>query len=209
MKVEISPKTAGRKTNRPARIRKESTEDTSMTDNELVQGLKKHSESAIEEIIERYTAYVSTIIYNLSKGLLPTSDIEEATADLFITLWKEPEKIYEDSLKGYIAAVAKNKARETIRRVKPKGDVLDIDDVVMADEYSLSDNIDNQVLQKDLNDALDQFGQPDREIVIRYYYYYQTAPSIAEKMGLKLEAVKSKIKRARTKLKSFLTERGY
>ena len=180
----------------------------SMTDNELVQGLKKHSESAIEEIIERYTAYVSTIIYNLSKGLLPTSDIEEATADVFITLWKEPEKIYEDSLKGYIAAVAKNKARETIRRVKPKGDVLDIDDVVMADEYSLSDNIDNQVLQKDLNDALDQFGQPDREIVIRYYYY-QTAPSIAEKMGLKLEAVKSKIKRARTKLKSFLTERGY
>lgn len=176
MKVEISPKTAGRKTNRPARIRKESTEDTSMTDNELVQGLKKHSESAIEEIMERYTAYVSTIIYNLSKGLLPTSDIEEATADLFITLWKEPEKIYEDSLKGYIAAVAKNKARETIRRVKPKGDVLDIDDVVMADEYSLSDNIDNYVtitLEDGNSYTFDNspYWSSDDTVRLRFSYY--------------------------------------
>ena len=45
--------------------------------------------------------------------------------------------------------------------------------------------------------------------MIRYYYYYQTAPKIAELLDMKLEAVKSKIKRARTKLKSFLKERGY
>ena len=86
---------------------------------------------------------------------------------------------------------------------------LDIEDVVLADEYSISDNIDRQTLQKDLREAMDIFGEPDREILMRYYYYYQTAPKIAEVMSLKLEAVKSKIKRGRTKLRAFLTERGY
>lgn len=180
-----------------------------MNDNELLQGLKKHDEPAIEEIMKRYTPYVSTIIYNLSRGTLSTPDIEETAADVFFTIWKNPEKIDEGSLKGFIAAVAKNKAKEKIRQIKPKHEVVDIEDVVMADEYSLSENMDNQVLQNDLKQALDQFGEPDREIVIRYYYYYQTAPKIAQMLDMKLEAVKSKIKRARTKLKAFLKERGY
>lgn len=180
-----------------------------MTDNELIRRLKKHDESAIEEIMQRYTPYVSTIIYNLSRGNLSTADIEETAADVFFVLWKDPDKIEEDSLKGFIAGVAKNKAKEKLRQTKPKDNIVDIEDFVLADEYSLSDTIDNQVLQQDLSDALDQFGQPDREIIIRYYYYYQTAPKIAELMNLKLEAVKSKIKRARAKLKVFLQGRGY
>ena len=183
--------------------------ETIMDDNELLHRLKKHDESAIEEIMERYTPYVSTIIYNLSRGKMSTPDIEETAADVFFTIWSEPQKITEGSLKGFIAAVAKNKAKEKIRRLKPKDNIIDIDDVVLADEYSLSDSIENKVLQQDLKQALDQFGEPDREIIIRYYYYYQTAPKIAELLDLKLEAVKSKIKRARTKLKSFLQERGY
>ena len=180
-----------------------------MNDTELLQGLKKHDESAIEEIMERYTPYVSTIIYNMSKGKLSSPDIEETAAAVFFTIWSAPDKIAEGSLKGFIASVAKNKAKEKIRQIKPKDNIMDIDDVVLADEYSLSDSIDNKVLQQDLTDALDQFGEPDKEIVIRYYYYYQTAPKIAEILDMKLEAVKSKIKRARTKLKSFLKERGY
>ena len=183
--------------------------ETIMDDNELLHRLKKHDESAIEEIMERYTPYVSTIIYNLSRGKMSTPDIEETAADVFFTIWSEPQKITEGSLKGFKAAVATNKAKEKIRMLKPKDNIIDIDDVVLADEYSLSDSIENKVLQQDLKQALDQFGEPDREIIIRYYYYYQTAPKIAELLDLKLEAVKSKIKRARTKLKSFLKERGY
>ena len=180
-----------------------------MNDNELLKGLKQHDESAIEEIITRYTPYVSTVIYNLSRVKLSTSDIEEAAADVFFTLWRDPEKIQEGSLKGFIAAVAKNKAKEKLRKAQASDNIIDIDDVVMADEYTLTDRVDDKLLQKDLCDALDQFGQPDREIIIRYYYYYQTAPKIAELLDMKLEAVKSRIKRARTKLRAFLSERGY
>ena len=180
-----------------------------MTEQELIQGLKKRDESAIEEIMECFTPYVSTIIYNVSRGSLSTADIEETAADVFFVLWNHSDKVQEGSLKGYIASIAKARAKDKIRSTVRHGEVVDIEDVVLADEYTISDNMDRQVLQKDLKDAISQFKEPDKEIIIRYYYYYQTAPKIAEVMELKLEAVKSKIKRARTKLKAFLTERGY
>ncbi len=180
-----------------------------MTENELIQGLQNRDESAIEEIMERFTPYVSTIIYNVSRGNLSTADIEETAADVFIVLWNHSDKVREGSLRGYLASIAKSRAKDKMRTTARHGEVLDIEDVVLADEYSISDNIDRQTLQKDLREAMDIFGEPDREILMRYYYYYQTAPKIAEVMSLKLEAVKSKIKRGRTKLRAFLTERGY
>ena len=67
--------------------------------------------------------------------------------------------------------------------------------------------LENQQLQTELREALKQFEKQDREILIRYYYY-QTASRISEITGLSTEAVKSRIRRARTKLKAFLTERG-
>ena len=54
-----------------------------MTEKEMVEGLKKHDESAIEEIMECFTPYVSTIIYNVSRGSMSTADIEETAADVF------------------------------------------------------------------------------------------------------------------------------
>ncbi len=180
-----------------------------MTEKEMVEGLKKHDESAIEEIMECFTPYVSTIIYNVSRGSMSTADIEETAADVFFVLWNHSDQVREGCLKGYIASIAKSRAKDKLRKTNRHGEILDIDDIVLADEYTLSENIDRQVLQNDLKDALSQFGQPDKEIIIRYYYYYQTAPKIADIMSMKLEAVKSRIKRGRAKLKAFLTERGY
>ncbi len=179
-----------------------------MNEHQLIKQLKKKDEAALEMMMEHYTPLVSAIIYNVSRGNLSTADIEETAADVFFSLWNNADKVNEGSLKGYISTIAKNKAKDKLRQIGTRN-LMDIDDVVLADEYTLSDNIDRQELQKDLDDALNQFGEPDREILVRYYYYYQTAPQIAEIVQLKTETVKSKIKRARKKLKAFLSERGY
>ena len=180
-----------------------------MTEIELIKGLKQHNESAIEEIMDKYSPYVTTVISNVSRGSLSTADIEEAAADVFFALWNNAENIREGYLCGYLAAIAKSKAHDKLRKTVQHGKLLDLEDVVLADEYSIQDNLDQQVMQKDIRDALDLFDEPDREIIIRYYYYYQTSPEISGLLGLNNETVKSKIKRARTKLKAFFTERGY
>ena len=50
---------------------------------------------------------------------------------------------------------------------------------------------------------------PEREIIVRYYYYSQNTAKIAEVMNLNINTVKSKLRRARDKIKTKLIERGY
>lgn len=178
-------------------------------DNNIAQRLVQMDESALEEIIREYTPYVSTIIYNVSRGSLSVSDMEEVTADVFITLWKNSGKVRSDTLKGYIAAIAKSRAKDKLRSLSGKAAVVDIEDAELADEYTLSDSIDGKELSRDIESAVNTLGEPDKEIVIRYYYYYQTTKKISEVLGLNADTVKTKLRRARLKLRTALEERGY
>ena len=48
--------------------------------------------------------------------------------------------------------------------------------------------------------------QPDREILLRYYYYYQPIARIAQEMGMSMANVKVRLYRARNVLKSTLSK---
>ncbi|MCH5202657.1 MAG: sigma-70 family RNA polymerase sigma factor [Oscillospiraceae bacterium] len=180
------------------------------TDSEkLVKRLKKGDEKALEIIIEQYTPFVSTIIFNVSAGKLSTFDIEDTTADVFYTLWKNQSKIIPDKLKGYITSIAKSKAKNKIRDLKKTQDTVDIENVIAIDDYELVKRIEKEDIANNLMEAVKELGIPDSEIIIRYYYYYQSTGKIAEIMGMNKETVKSKIKRGRKKLKNILIERGF
>lgn len=170
--------------------------------------IKNGDENALEEIIERFTPIVSTIIFNLSGGQLSTADIEEVTSDTFITLWYNRDKIQEDKLKGYICCIAKNKAKDKIRTTG-RHKTVNIDEMDFEDGLQVSESIENKIVTEALRDSLEKIGEPDREIIIRHYYYYQSSSEISEKTGIKSETVKSKIKRAREKLRKLLFERGF
>lgn len=180
-----------------------------MDKNDAANRLRLHDETALEEIVKAYTPYVSTIIYNVTKGGMSISDMEEVTADVFITLWKNSEKVNGETLTGYLAAIAKSKTKDKLRRVTAKADIVDIENAELADSYSLADTLDTTMLSRDIESSINELGKPDREIVIRYYYYYQSTPKIADILGLNADTVKTKLRRARLKLKKFLTERGY
>ena len=46
--------------------------------------------------------------------------------------------------------------------------------------------------------------QPDKEIFLRFYYYYQSLEAISLEMGINLSSVKSRLRRGREKLKQSL-----
>ena len=76
-------------------------------DIKLAMGLRNKKEKALEEIILKYTPLVAAIIYNVGKGNLSKEDIEEVTSDVFMTLWKNSDKVLPDKLKGYICCIAR------------------------------------------------------------------------------------------------------
>lgn len=178
-----------------------------MDNSALVKKLKNHDEKALEVIMRKYTPLVSTIIFNISNGMLSTSDIEEAVADVFITLWNNSDKVMPDKLKGYICCIAKSKAKNKIRS-QSHNDTIDIDNIIAIDDFVVDKHIEGKELNTILNEAIESIGEPDSEIIIRHYYYYQTSSKIALAMGINNETVKSKIRRAKIKLKKILTERG-
>ncbi len=170
--------------------------------------LMNSDETALEEVIDRFTPLVSTIVYNLAKGTLGTTDIEEITSDTFVTLWYNRDKIMPDKLKGYLCCIAKNKAKDKLKAAF-RHQIIDIDEVDVEDELAVSDEIENKMVTELLRQTLEEIGEPDKEIIIRHYYYYQSSTEISEKMGMKNDTVKSRIRRAREKLKTILLERGY
>lgn len=174
----------------------------------LAEKLIQGDESAFEAIVDRFTPLVSTIVYNLANGSLSTSDMEELTSDTFITLWYNRDKVMPDKLKGYICCIAKNKTKNKLKSIL-RHHAVSIDDEDYEDGLVVSDEIENKIIAELLREALDIIGEPDKEIIIRHYYYYQSSTEISGIMGMKSETVKSRIKRAREKLKKLLAERGY
>ncbi len=179
-----------------------------MDDLILAQRIKNDDENALEELIDKFTPLISAVIANLSKGELSTADIEDVTSDTFIALWYNRQNIQPEKLKGYLCCIAKNKARDKLKFLH-RHITVDIGEMDFEDGLVVSERIENKIITDALRDALETIGDPDREIIIRHYYYYQSSTEIAEKTGMKSETIKSKIKRTREKLRKLLTERGF
>lgn len=158
--------------------------------------------------MNRYMPLVSGVIYHIGRGILQKEDIEEAVTDTFVTLWKNSEKVQDDTLKGYLCCIAKTKAFDKLDSVRREV-MLDIEEVNAEDEFSLEGSIEQNEVNQVLGNIVNTLGKPDREIVIRYYFYYQHISDIAEILGMTSDNVKVRLHRARTKIRKLLQERGY
>ena len=59
-----------------------------------------------------------------------------------------------------------------------------------------------------LLDAVKSLGEPDSSIIMQKYYYGRRSADIADKVGLKPEAVRKRLSRAMDKLRKILTDIG-
>ena len=82
----------------------------------LIQQIKTGSQKALETVIDRYGSYVKAIAINIIKPPMADADVEEVVSDVFLSLWSHPGDPDRGSLKGYLAAITRNKARDRLRR---------------------------------------------------------------------------------------------
>lgn len=73
-----------------------------MISEDSAERLINGDETALDEIINKMTPLISSIIYNISNGMISAADIEEVTADTFITLWYNRSKVIAERVEGYI-----------------------------------------------------------------------------------------------------------
>lgn len=176
-------------------------------DDRLMKAMRDGDESALCAVIDKYTAYAGTIVWNIVGGRLNEADAKEIVSDVFYTLWKNSAKVRKGKLKGYLSSIARSKALDALRRAKLEisldDDLIEIntpgpeDALARAEEYAA------------LRRALEALPEPDHTIFIRHYYFYQKTSAIAEQLGLNVKTVQTKLCRGRDTLRRELSKGGY
>ena len=176
-------------------------------DDRLIEAMQDGDESALSTVIQRYTAYVGTIVWNIVGSRLNEDDTKEIVSDVFYTLWKNSARVRKGKLKAYLSSISRSQALDALRRatqnVSLEADDIEIpvsgpeDEIVHAEMYAA------------LQAALNALPEPDRTIFIRHYYFYQKTNVIAEQLGMNIKTVQTKLCRGRETLRRVLTEGGY
>lgn len=177
-----------------------------MDEHALVRKLNQRSRHALELAIRQFTPYVSAVIFRTLKGYACQEDLEELTADVFLTLWRQAGALDPDrSLRPWLAAVARNKARDAIRRRGEETIPLPEDWGGDAGRDPAAEMLRREEAAR-LWRAVETLPEPDRTLFFRYYYEGDLLKEIAAALGLSETAAKQRLFRGRKTLKQKLME---
>ena len=176
-------------------------------DDRLVQEIREGDQAALGRIIERYTAYVSTIVWNIVQDRLAKPDVEEIVSDVFLTLWRSADKVRKGKLKGYLSVIARRRAVNALRRSKQDAPLEDDELPIPAPDPE--EEFLRQTEYEALRQTVDGLPEPDRTIFIRHYFYFQKTAEIAAALGIRVSTVQQKLARGRERLRRELIEGGY
>ncbi len=182
-----------------------------MKEDKLLKNLKRKRRDALEKAIAAYSGYVSVVVRGVMGEASSREDREEVVADTFVALWNHAEGLDErrESIRGYLGAIARNKAISWLRKRReetPEGDelILWAPGGVEPEAEAIRGELRGMLLE-----AVQEMEEEERDIFIRYYYRYRKINEISDELGLNPSTVKTKLARGRKKLKRILEERGY
>ena len=182
---------------------------TQVEDKILIRGLKNGNQKSLEKLMDKYYNYAFTIIYNVLGEFATIEDIEEIAADVFVKLWNNRTKLDPEygSIKPYLASISRNTAINYLKSMNYIELPLE-EDFLILEIDGVEEEILDKELSKILNQCIEELEEPDREIVIRYYFFYEKVKDIATVLNMNESTVKTKLFRSRKKLKDMLMEGG-
>lgn len=173
-----------------------------MNDRKALDDLYAGSQEGLIWLMNKYGGYVSTIVWNIIGTTMSIADAEEVVSDVFLALWNSSSSIRTNNIKSYLAGIARNKAKMKLREA---GHNLVLDgNIIEIELLNPEDEVEKKELALLVRKAIDHIKEPDREILLRYYYFYQTMDTISSEMGINLSTVKTKIRRGKESIRSYL-----
>lgn len=167
------------------------------------------TEREFEKIIDRYTAYVVAVISKVAKERLNREDIEELASDVFAKLWERKNElnIQEGKEKAYIGASARN---HTLNLLKKRGllSTIPLEEDVISDNATPEKVLLEEEEATTIRQVIESLPEPDDEIFIRRYFYFEKIIDIARALNMKEQTVTTKLHRGKQKLVKLFKERG-
>ena len=182
----------------------------------LLRMLQKNPEEGISVCIQQYGSGVKAICKRILRDEYEQY-VEDAMEESFICLWqdiKNKKKIHT-TLQGYLYGIARRQSLKMIRDNKKQHGHISIDGVEGLEEILLSEgaNVEHLFAKKQteklIHKVIGEMPEPDRTIFLLRFFYFYKIREIAEQLGRAEDAVESKIRRGKEKLKKTLIERGF
>jgi RNA polymerase sigma-70 factor, ECF subfamily len=177
-----------------------------MTDERLLEQAASGDETAFAVIYERHRSLVFRFAYRLSQL---REMAEEITHDCFLSLIKKPQRFKADeqraSLRTYLCAAARNLAFKRLRRAGAETAIDDYSEQLAAAESQepLRLLLDAEVSEA-VRKTIGELPPLQREALILFEYEELSLAEIAEIAGVDIGTVKSRLYRARQRLRILL-----
>ena len=182
-----------------------------MTDLQWHELMEKSPAEGYRALIDEYGNLVYAIVLNKLKGVATRHDIEDCVSDVFVELFQNFEK-YSPSvgtLKGFLSTIAKRTAIDAYRRLarhQNRTSSIEEDEIELVSSCENPEKVtEKKLYNRHVWDVIKNLGEPDSTIIIRQYFYEQTASEIGRALSMTANAVHKRSQRAREKLREILT----
>lgn len=178
---------------------------TERTEAALLEAARAGDRTAVEVLLERYQAR----IYRFGLRLCgDPSDAEDVVQETMLAMAKAlPSFRGEASLSTWLYSIARSHCVRRRRKKPPVTELsaLDADAPEVEDPAPNAERLaEDRELEAVLQAAIARLPAPDREVLVLRDVEGLTAPEVAKVVGLSVDAVKSRLHRARLKVRARL-----
>jgi RNA polymerase sigma-70 factor, ECF subfamily len=176
-------------------------------DDTLVERIRARDEKALRVLIERF----GPSVYAAARRVVAEPFVvEEIAQDTFLMLWRRPE-VFDPgrgSLQAFLAAVARNKAVDLVRKEAPRRRAAQAlrDEAESASRVTLGDErIEGVEERQGIRDALARLSPVQREVIVLAYFGGRTYREVAEELDIPEGTAKTRLRDGLIKLRALMT----
>ncbi|MBK7947441.1 MAG: RNA polymerase sigma factor [Deltaproteobacteria bacterium] len=196
-----APRPPGRKAARKTAGRAPEVRVTTLTDQELLEGLRSGSEWHFGELYHRYFQRIYNFVYARVRNHVESEEIVQET---FIAVFRSFENYRgQSSLLSWIYGIAKNTTNNALRRAKTQNERIDLVDegellpsAALA-VHSPDDLLDLHRFGEELSERLEQLADWQAEIFAMRHFENLSIPEISKRTRRSSDAVRSSLYRVK------------
>ena len=175
-------------------------------DSALIERMMAGDEAAFSALYDRYSAMLFGMLMRI---LRDPQAAEEVLQDLFLQLWRNAGQFdaARGSLPAWLMVIGRNRAISRLRGNRDR-EVLEEEEGDYANTFASGQNIEDEAqraqLARNISAALGQLPVEQRQAVELAYFEGMTQSEIANKTGIPLGTVKTRVRTAMQTLRQIL-----
>ena len=173
----------------------------------ILSALAQDDEASLEKLFNHYYPR----LFNFSKSILKLEDgIDDILQEVFVKIWKNRKNISSAAtFNSYIFIITRNLLLNELRRqLSFQNTKEEVKRLSLANEYSLSEQIDYQELKEKIDAFVEELPDRQKEVFLLSRSEGLSHKEIAEKLGIKPKTVEYHITLAVRCLKEKITGIG-